>query len=79
MNHNGIPFAAAIFDLDGTLLDSVWVWREVDRAFFEGLGIPEPEDYSRAVQGMSYRETAEYTVRRFRLDETPEAVLDNGE
>lgn len=72
---NDIPFAAAIFDLDGTLLDSTWVWRAVDEAFFAGLGIDVPEDYAPAVQGMSFRETAEYTVRRFALAETAEEVM----
>ena len=76
MTNNSIPFTAAIFDLDGTLLDSVWVWREVDRAFFKELGIAEPEDYARSVQGMSFRETAEYTVRRFDLSRTVEEVMD---
>ena len=73
---NSIPFTAALFDLDGTLLDSHWVWREVDRAFFEGLGIPEPPDYAPAIQGMSFRETAAYTVRRFRLDRTVEELME---
>ena len=72
---NYIPFTAAIFDLDGTLLDSVWVWREVDRAFFQRLGIPEPADYAPAIQGMSFRETAEYTVKRFGLTESAESVM----
>ena len=72
---NSIPFNAAIFDLDGTLLDSTWVWREVDRAFFERLGIPEPADYVPAIQGMSFRETAVYTVGRFNLPETVEEVM----
>ena len=71
-----VPFSAAIFDLDGTLLDSVWVWREVDRAFFEELHMPEPEDYARVIQGMSFRETAEYTVRRFGLSRSVEEVMD---
>ena len=76
MTHTGIPFTAAIFDLDGTLLDSVWVWREVDRAFFEELGMAEPEDYARSIQGMSFREAAQYTVRRFNLARTAEEVMD---
>lgn len=75
MPNTSLPFAAAIFDLDGTLLDSVWVWRAVDRAFFEELGIPEPEDYARSIQGMSFRETAVYTVERFGLSRTVEEVM----
>ena len=71
-----IPFSAAIFDLDGTLLDSLGVWREIDRAFFEARRLPLPEDYARAMQGRSFRECAEYTIQRFQLPETVEAVLD---
>ena len=76
MSNPSIPFSAAIFDLDGTLLDSVWVWRAVDRAFFEEMGMAEPEDYARAIQGMSFRETAEYTVRRFGLSRTADELMD---
>ena len=75
IKHTGLPFTAAIFDLDGTLLDSVWVWREVDRAFFQEIGVAEPEDYARSIQGMSFRETAAYTVRRFGLSRTVEEVM----
>lgn len=71
-----IPFSAAIFDLDGTLLDSLWVWRQVDVDFFAARGLTVPEDYARAVQSFSFREAATYTVRRFGLNETPEAVMD---
>ncbi|MBQ3270730.1 MAG: thiamine diphosphokinase [Clostridia bacterium] len=72
-----IPFKAALFDLDGTLLDSNGVWQEVDREFFEARGVAlDHEDYARAVQGMSFREAAEYTVRRYGLQESVEAVMD---
>lgn len=75
MTRSDIPFTAALFDLDGTLLDSMWVWREVDRAFFKEIDIPEPEDYARSIQGMSFRETAEYTVRRFGLRQSTEEIM----
>ncbi|MBR1821121.1 MAG: thiamine diphosphokinase [Clostridia bacterium] len=72
-----IPFKAAIFDLDGTLLDSNGVWRDVDARFFGSRNIAYSQaDYARAVQGMSFREAAEYTVRRFELSESVEAVMD---
>lgn len=61
------PFDAAIFDLDGTLLDSMDVWRRVDEIYFERMGMPVPEDYGRALAGKSYRESAEYTIERFHL------------
>ena len=74
---NQIPFRAAIFDLDGTLLDSLGVWRRVDRAFFSARGIDyDPDEYSRAIQGMSFRETAEYTRNRYGLRESTDAIID---
>lgn len=65
----------AIFDLDGTLFDSLWVWEEVDRRFLGKRGFEVPPDYSLAISAMSYRETAEYTVKRFGLNEQPEQLM----
>lgn len=64
------PFDAAIFDLDGTLLDSLNVWKNIDREFFAARGMEVPADYGKALGGMSYRESAEYTIARFGLKET---------
>ena len=33
----------AIFDLDGTLADSMTVWTDIDKAFFAGRKIPVPD------------------------------------
>lgn len=74
MNTN-FPFEAAIFDLDGTLLDSMGVWQDVDRIFFEKRGMECPEDYGRALSGKSYRESAEYTIERFGLSESWEEIV----
>ena len=70
-----IPFKAAIFDLDGTVLDSLGVWRQVDRGFFGARGIAVPEDYAHKVSGMSFVETAAYTIRRFDLPDSVESVI----
>lgn len=76
MANRAIPFTAAIFDLDGTLLDSLWVWQRVDDVFFAARGLDKPSDYARAIQGLSFREAAVYTVRRFDLPESVDAVMD---
>lgn len=65
----------AIFDLDGTLFDSLDVWADIDRKFFARRGIPLPEDYMTAVNTMSFSEAAAYTIRRFGLNETPEELV----
>jgi len=69
------PHEAAIFDLDGTLLDSMWVWHAVDREFFQARGMELPEDYAKELQSLTFRETAEYTIARFGLPESPEALM----
>ena len=71
-----IPFRAALFDLDGTLLDSMGVWTRVDEVFFAARGMDVPQDYGRALAGKSYRESAEYTVARYFPNENWQDVVD---
>lgn len=65
----------AIFDLDGTLLDSLGVWDDVDAIFFSRRGIDVPDDYQQAVSPMAFPDIADYTIRRFNLNETPQAIM----
>lgn len=67
---------AAIFDLDGTLLDSMGVWDQVDIDFLAKRGIAVPDDYMTKVAAMQFRQIAEYTIARFGLPDTPEALMD---
>lgn len=67
---------AAIFDLDGTLLDSIRIWRKIDREFLQKRGFELPDDYGNAVSAMHLREAADYTIRRFALRESPQAIMD---
>lgn len=34
---------AVIFDLDGTLVDSMWIWREIDERFLGQYGLQVPD------------------------------------
>ena len=65
----------AIFDLDGTLLDSMWLWKRIDEEFLARRGKTVPEDYLAAVTPLGFRETAEYTIARFGLSERPEDLM----
>ena len=56
---------AVIFDLDGSLVDSMWVWEEVDKIFMSKYNLTPPDDYHEAIEGMSYTETAQYFVNTF--------------
>ncbi len=68
-------FRGAVFDLDGTLLDSMWLWGEIDRRFLSRRGLEVPSDYLEAVKHMDFPHAADYTVRRFLLQERPEDLI----
>ena len=59
----------AIFDLDGTLLDSMGVWDQVDVDFLAKRGFEVPDDYMQKVAAMQFRQIAEYTIARFNLSD----------
>lgn len=61
---------AIIFDLDGTLVDSMWLWNDIDIEFLEARGLALPETYQHDIEGMSFTETAIYTKELFRLPES---------
>lgn len=65
---------AVIFDLDGTLVDSMWLWHDIDIEFLDARGLVMPESYQRDIEGMSFTETAVYTKGLFRLTESVEEL-----
>lgn len=58
---------AVIFDLDGTLVDSMWIWKKIDEEFLGRFQIGLPEDLQRSIEGMGFTETAGYFKKRFLL------------
>ena len=66
----------AIFDLDGTLTDSMYIWLKAPGDLVRRYGGNPPEDLSQALKEMGRREAAEYLRRRFSLPATPEELMD---
>ena len=66
---------AYIFDLDGTLLDSMNVWERIDAEFLSKRGLDMPPDYINAICPLSFPEAAKYTIERFGLPDRPEELL----
>lgn len=58
---------AVIFDLDGTLVDSMWVWKEIDIEFLALFGIEVPDNLQKEIEGKSFTETAEYFKDVFQI------------
>lgn len=65
---------AVIFDLDGTLVDSMWMWKSIDVEYLGRYGYDCPEDLQKEIEGMSFSETAVYFKERFRLPDTLEEI-----
>lgn len=71
---------AIIFDMDGTLLDSLSVWADSDREFLAGLGLEYDPKHSLAMKKMHFDSACEYLVREFSLpltaEETSKRILE---
>jgi len=68
-------YKAYIFDLDGTLLDSMGVWEQIDIDFLAKRGIILPPDYMNAISSMTSHETAAYTIKRFALSDSVDGLI----
>ena len=58
---------AVLFDMDGTLVDSMWMWKDIDIAYLKRYQVPLPSDLQRQIEGMSFTETAVYFKERFQI------------
>lgn len=65
---------AVIFDLDGTIVDSMWMWKSIDIEYLGRRGIPLPEDLQKNIAGMSFSETAVYFKETFQLEDDLEQI-----
>lgn len=65
---------AVIFDLDGTLIDSMGMWKEIDIEYLGRFGIPLPETLQKDISGMSFTETAHYFKNTFGIPDSIEEI-----
>lgn len=64
----------AIFDMDGTLMDSMWMWKDIDLEYLGRFGIEMPENLQREIEGMSMTETAVYFRQTFGITDSVEKM-----
>lgn len=65
----------AVFDLDGTLLDSSWVWEKVDEKFLGDRGFQVPDDYVDEISPLGAERATVYTIERFGLNEDKDDIV----
>ncbi len=69
----------AIFDLDGTLLDSMWFWKGLANNYLLSIDIEPPTDLRDTLKKLSLLEGCHYLKERFKLDKTPKEINDEME
>lgn len=65
---------AVIFDLDGTLVDSMWMWKAIDIEYLGKFGIPLPPTLQKDIEGMSFSETAVYFKETFQIPDSLDEI-----
>nr|WP_295947461.1 HAD family phosphatase [uncultured Agathobaculum sp.] len=58
-------FKGAIFDMDGTLLDSMPVWKRLTAGYLEQFGVHITDQEYAATEGMSQPEVAQFFIERY--------------
>ncbi len=71
-----IDFKAAIFDMDGTLLDSMTIWETAAIKYLERRGITPETDIFKAVRSMSLQQVCEYFCAAYGLTLSQEEIAD---
>ena len=68
-------FNAAIFDMDGTLIDSTGIWHEIDKAFFAKRNMELPADYAQQIVHLGLMGAAMYTKTTYHLEESIDEIM----
>ncbi len=65
-----------IFDLDGTLIDSMQIWYEIDRKFLMENGVENPpREISEKVKRMTVEQSSDFFIKQFNLKCSHEYVI----
>jgi HAD superfamily hydrolase (TIGR01509 family) len=67
---------AAIFDFDGTIADSCYVWDAVDKHFFESRGMEIPTDYISKISTLNMYDGAVFTKTAYGFSDSIESIMD---
>jgi len=68
---------AVIFDVDGSLVDSMGLWKQIDIDYLAKFGIEMPENFQSDLDGMSFYQTAAYFKQRFSIADSLEQMMDD--
>ncbi len=65
----------AIFDMDGTLLDSMYVWNSIGEVYLRSLGVEPEAGLNRILKSMSLTQSAVYFRETYGLNQSKEDIM----
>ena len=66
----------AIFDLDGTLFDSMFIWDTAGEVYLQSIGIEPRENLQKVLKPMSLLQSATYIREKYVIPLTVEEIMD---
>ncbi len=65
----------AIFDMDGTIVDSMWIWKELAHRSFTSRGVQVPESMAKDMSEMEFLDAAQYCIQQSGHEITKEQLV----
>lgn len=66
---NGKKLTGVIFDIDGTLLDSMMIWKNVGGRYLESIGVTPDENLSKELASMTLEQASEHIRVKYGLSQ----------
>lgn len=74
MEFNQNQIKGFIFDVDGTLIDSIPVWRSIDEVFFTSIGQSFNHEIREIIKSQTFEQSAAFVVAHYQLEQSPQDV-----
>ena len=71
-----ISFRGAVFDADGTLLNSMHIWRDCGEYYLRGLGLTTEEGLSAKLWPLSFEQGCAYLKEHYGLKDSVDGIKD---
>jgi HAD superfamily hydrolase (TIGR01509 family) len=62
--------------MDGTIIDSMWVWYAINRDYLDKRNLSMPTDLKEKIETMTFKESALYFKDRFKIEDSVETIMD---
>ncbi len=74
---NKFKIKGAIFDLDGTLLNTMYVWDTLGERYLKSQNIVPDEKLKSDLENLSMMQAAEYFRKKYNISDAPEKIIED--